>query len=374
MVNNFFTSTGSSIPFSQLKEKIKDNRYIGNIDTKPPYQREYIWTNRFKRDLIISILKGYPIGVIIVRQKLNDNLSNNNLEVIDGQQRLKTLNEFLNNKLKFNGTHTEIAREVIEKMGYKIKKQINSFDDFPEELKRNFERGVIQTQVIISNNDEEVRNYFYLIQNQEKLKAGEIIEAFPETHFDNLFIKYEKEIELFNKKIKYFNNRKEFLKILFSILAFENNDLPLGTLDELIIKYVRNFTNDNLKKKNNLDMQKIYENFELQLKKLNKLEKEIDVGIAKKRFIKLALLFLNRKPINSFFDWDKLALLNKFLSEYNSTKWRNSENENINKLLESKIIENEKEYKLFEELYNTFVGSKTKSNTDELLNFWVNKF
>ncbi len=364
-----FTTAPASIPFSQLQRELKNERYIGNIDTKPWYQREYVWTGRFKRDLIISILKGYPIGVITTRQKLNNNI----LEIVDGQQRIKTINEFLTNELTLNGTHSRLAKEVVEKMGYKNQKNIYKFKDLPIDLKDELIRNTIATQNIITDNDSEVSEYFYMIQNQEKLKAGEIIESFPETHFDNLFIKYEKEIEKFNEYINYKNNRKEFLKILFSILAFEKNKLPLGSLDENIIKFVRNFTNSDLKKENDLDEEEVYNQFENQLKKIVKLEESIDVGIAKKRFIKLALLVLNKKPMNSMINWKKMALLNKYLSEYNSKKWRQNEEENIDKLINDEIIISENEYVYFEDLFNSFVGSKTKKNIDSLIIYWTNK-
>ncbi len=364
-----FTTAPASIPFSQLSRELIENRYIGNIDTKPSYQREYVWTNRFKRDLIISILKGYPIGVITTRQRIDDNV----LEIVDGQQRIKTINEFLTNKLSLNGTHSKLAKEVVEKMGYGNQKNIYKFDDLPSELKDELMRNTIATQNIITNNDDEVSNYFYMIQNQEKLKAGEIIESFPETRFDDLFIKYENEIEIFNKHIKYSNNRKEFLKILFSILAFEKNKLPIGSLDENIIKFVRNFTNSDLKKENNLDEEEAYKLFEFQLKQISKLEDDLDVGVAKKRFIKLALLILNKKPMNSMINWKKIATLNKYLSEYNSKKWRDKEDENIDKLISEEIINNKDEYIYFEDLFNSFVGSKTKKNIDSIIEFWTNR-
>lgn len=66
----------------------------GKLIIQPEYQRNYIYADG-KRDVAVieSLLKGYPLGLIYFN-KINDN----NLEVLDGQQRITSFGRFVTNK------------------------------------------------------------------------------------------------------------------------------------------------------------------------------------------------------------------------------------------------------------------------------------
>ena len=67
----------------------------GILTIQPEYQRNYIYADG-KRDVAVieSILKGYPLGLIYFNK-----ISDNNLEVLDGQQRITSFGRFVTNKL-----------------------------------------------------------------------------------------------------------------------------------------------------------------------------------------------------------------------------------------------------------------------------------
>jgi len=68
----------------------------GKLTIQPEYQRNYIYaSDGGKREIavIVSILKGYPIGLIYFNQ-----VSENNLEVLDGQQRITSVGRFVSDK------------------------------------------------------------------------------------------------------------------------------------------------------------------------------------------------------------------------------------------------------------------------------------
>lgn len=66
----------------------------GKLTIQPEYQRNYIYADGKKDVAVIeSILKGYPLGLIYFNK-----VSENNLEVLDGQQRITTIGRFVNNK------------------------------------------------------------------------------------------------------------------------------------------------------------------------------------------------------------------------------------------------------------------------------------
>jgi len=68
----------------------------GKLTIQPEYQRNYIYASdggKKEMAVIQSVLKGYPIGLIYFN-KVNDN----NLEVLDGQQRITSLGRFMSDK------------------------------------------------------------------------------------------------------------------------------------------------------------------------------------------------------------------------------------------------------------------------------------
>ncbi|MCX6763258.1 MAG: DUF262 domain-containing protein, partial [Candidatus Moranbacteria bacterium] len=68
----------------------------GKLTIQPEYQRNYIYASdggEKEIAVIESILKGYPIGLIYFNQ-----VSENNLEVLDGQQRITSVGRFVTNK------------------------------------------------------------------------------------------------------------------------------------------------------------------------------------------------------------------------------------------------------------------------------------
>lgn len=66
----------------------------GRLTIQPEYQRNYIYADG-KRDVAVleSILKGYPLGLIYFNK-----LSDGNLEVLDGQQRITSIGRYVTGK------------------------------------------------------------------------------------------------------------------------------------------------------------------------------------------------------------------------------------------------------------------------------------
>ena len=68
----------------------------GKLTIQPEYQRNYIYaSDGGKREMAVieSVLKEYPIGLIYFNK-----VSENNLEVLDGQQRITSLGRFVTDK------------------------------------------------------------------------------------------------------------------------------------------------------------------------------------------------------------------------------------------------------------------------------------
>lgn len=68
----------------------------GKLTIQPEYQRNYLYSEKggkMEKDVIYSVLKGYPLGVIYFNQTGPDKY-----EILDGQQRVTSLGRFVTGK------------------------------------------------------------------------------------------------------------------------------------------------------------------------------------------------------------------------------------------------------------------------------------
>lgn len=68
------------------------------------FQRQFVWREKDKRDLIDTIMRGLPIPAIFICDAGTDFMSlSKKYNVLDGRQRLESIFEFLENKYEYNG-------------------------------------------------------------------------------------------------------------------------------------------------------------------------------------------------------------------------------------------------------------------------------
>jgi len=71
----------------------------GSLTIQPEYQRNYIYADGKKDVAVIeSVLKGYPLGLIYFNKTGVDGAGRDQLEVLDGQQRITSLGRYVTNK------------------------------------------------------------------------------------------------------------------------------------------------------------------------------------------------------------------------------------------------------------------------------------
>ena len=71
--------------------------YGGNLDVRPPYQREFIYKDKQRAAVIDTIMKGFPLNVMYWVA-----CGDGRFEVMDGQQRTISIAQFFNNEFSFN--------------------------------------------------------------------------------------------------------------------------------------------------------------------------------------------------------------------------------------------------------------------------------
>ncbi|MDJ1180572.1 DUF262 domain-containing protein [Roseofilum sp. BLCC_M91] len=127
----------------------------------PDYQRDMIWEENRQSKFIESLLLGLPIPYIFVAdlppKKEDDEEDLARLEIVDGTQRIRTLDRFLNNDLKLFG---------LEKLT-----QLNDFkfSDLPLARQRRFNRATIRMIVLTEKADEETRRDMF-----ERINTGSV--------------------------------------------------------------------------------------------------------------------------------------------------------------------------------------------------------
>jgi uncharacterized protein with ParB-like and HNH nuclease domain len=67
------------------------------LTANPEYQRGVVWSPSLKKKFIDSVLRGYPLPIIFLHhiKKVVANMQREDFEIIDGQQRITALYEFV---------------------------------------------------------------------------------------------------------------------------------------------------------------------------------------------------------------------------------------------------------------------------------------
>ena len=127
------------------------------------YQRDDdIWSGEDKKYLIDSILKGFDIPKIYLRQ-----LANQTFEIVDGQQRLDTVWKFRDDKITLAG---EISGRELEG---------KQFSDLPPATAQTFLDYEFDVVILHEFSDERVREMFMRLQRGKPLNPAERLNAFP---------------------------------------------------------------------------------------------------------------------------------------------------------------------------------------------------
>lgn len=80
------------------------------------YQRKLIWTLDEKRTFIDSIIKGYPVPLILLAETTIDEKAV--FEIIDGMQRLNAITSFIEGEFDYNGQYFDLETMVESKSAF----------------------------------------------------------------------------------------------------------------------------------------------------------------------------------------------------------------------------------------------------------------
>ena len=314
--------SNASVPVTSVINSINTVNF-GGLDLQPTYQRGYVWKDDFKDKLIYSIIKSYPTGNISVRVLKEPNAKGAKSEVVDGQQRLTTIRDFVNNdyiiKSEWSKKIIEVIKDYYEfakvkddKVDKLVKKLNNKgvvrlkFSDLPVIIQGNVNTYNIPMTYIADACDQQVREYFRFLQNQERLRAGEIINSMPATNLEQYLEGIEHK-NLFLDIIGFSDNRAEFEKIFYSIVGLFDMKLSFGTTDKTIQGYAAkaDVLTDGLERTNRMVEQ---------INAILQVEKPI-LDNTRKRFLKYLLLLSGLGYVDFSTDTEKKLIALKIIDD-----------------------------------------------------------
>jgi hypothetical protein len=101
----------------------------GELVLQPKFQRRDVWSDKARSYLIDTILRGKPIPKLYMRVTFNQKTKRVSREIVDGQQRLKSVLLFVDDGFKFSKTHsTEYGGHYFSDMDDGIKEDILDYE------------------------------------------------------------------------------------------------------------------------------------------------------------------------------------------------------------------------------------------------------
>ena len=165
-MKNFDSRTYSINDFLEWNDKKQ-------LQLSPKFQRKSIWTDDAKSFLMDTIIRSKPIPKVFIRQTLNVETRQSIREVVDGQQRLRTILSYLNDGFVISKKHNE-------KFGGYYFSQLNNVDQDIQAQILNYELAV---DLLVNLPDNEIldifsrlNSYSVVLNEQEKIHANHFSE------------------------------------------------------------------------------------------------------------------------------------------------------------------------------------------------------
>ena len=233
----------------------------GKLTIQPEYQRNYIYADG-KRDVAVieSILKGYPLGLIYFNK-----INSENLEVLDGQQRITSFGRFVTNK-------------------FAIKDQ-NGMEQYFSGIAKDKQDLILQTKLLIyecEGTESEIKEWFKTINiagvplnNQELLNAiysGPFVTLAKEEFSNSTNAKIQK----WSAYVSGSANRQEFLECALDWVSkgnigdymsrhrFDNNITELKNYFNSVIDWTSTVFTDVETEMRGLEWGRLYETYKKQ--------------------------------------------------------------------------------------------------------------
>lgn len=212
-----------------IEELIKKRN---DIDPKPQYQRTAVWTLDRKAHLIDSILRDYDLPKFYFTFHKPRNGKGFEFEVADGQQRIRAIWEFRDDKYSIK-KGTTIEGVDLSSLKY---------SELPLKFKKRFDDYEINISNIISNDYGEVNELFTRLQKGVNLNPPELRHAMLSNlgaHIDKYVVSQQSIFFDMDSKIPDTRfKHQEYIDHVIALVHYKNSkDLKAATMAQVYIDF-----------------------------------------------------------------------------------------------------------------------------------------
>lgn len=249
------------------------------INLGPSYQRESVWTKSQKQLLIDSLLRGIDIPKLYFRVFNN---SEKTYEVVDGQQRLRTILDYYRDMFELDDDFDDINGDPISS---------RKFSQLSVDLQHQFRSVVLDIVELSGYTDDDIEEMFLRLQNGTPLNSAEKRRAIHSSLRD--IVAKLAEHDIFVKCCGFTNKRYSFEDSIAKIVHFHLND-KITDIKPVSIKKTYE-QNKNIKPDS-----KVIKEIERSLNFINKSFAEININPKLKKNSILTLTYLTTHLLNTY--------------------------------------------------------------------------
>lgn len=186
--------------------------------TRPPYQRKAVWSKKKKQALMESLFRRYYIPKLVVREvRISDSQTVN--EIIDGQQRITTVQDFFENKYplpkSLSGLGENLAGSYYRDLSVDVRMFIDRSLKYQADIIKSIDKPHDVNHQIIAT------EIFWRLQQGESLNYMEVAHAQLSSTTRNFIVKYSDDQTFNYQDYKPIDNNPDKLPF-FSLLSVDN--------------------------------------------------------------------------------------------------------------------------------------------------------
>ncbi len=208
--------------------RIRDfDDYADDYETRPPYQRKVVWDKKKQQALLDSLFRRFYIPSIVLRiVRLEE--AQTKYEVVDGQQRINTVQAFFRNELPLPDTLDDISPSLAD----------STYSALPAEIKKFIHKELKFDVDIIKNisdpfdpkHQKAATEIFWRLQQGESLNNMETAHARLSSLVRNFLVKYADDYDFDFKAYETIDDNRHKLTFFTETRARTNSRMQHLTL------------------------------------------------------------------------------------------------------------------------------------------------